>query len=347
MKTDALDQTITAYQQKNDMQNVGNIAKRLLTLDPDNIRALAVLTALEHDAAVTGDPNALTAMSDYANRGLHTLSTWKKPDKISAAAFNKMRNQFDLAFNGAVGFGLLNAKSYGAARDVYLKAIKDDPRDAQIFYQLGVAETQMTPLDANGFWHLAKAMALAIAQNNKAGAQQIEKYARAAYHQYHGSDDGWDAVVSAAATQTALPEGFSSSIKPGPTPPEIAVQIVHDHDPATLSIPDWEYVLSFRDNSPANKDAADKVWAAIQAKEQNGTVPVEIPVTVLSATANTFEAAITDANIAAKNADIRVVMAQQLIPQPAPLPGTTVHVVGVITSYSTRPFLFTMTHGRL
>ena len=97
----------------------------------------------------------------------------------------------------------------------------------------------------------------------------------------------------------------------------------------------------------ANKDAADKVWAAIQAKEQNGTVPVEIPVTVLSATANTFEAAITDANIAAKNADIRVVMAQQLIPQPAPLPGTTVHVVGVITSYSTRPFLFTMTHGRL
>ena len=204
---------------------------------------------------------------------------------MSPAEFNKMRSQFDFIFNGAVGFGLLNAKSYRAARDAYIKAATDDPGDLQNFYQLGIAETQMTPADANGFWHLAKATALATAQNNTAGAQEIEKYAKAEYHQFHGSDDGWDAIVLAAAKQTAVPDGFSSSIKPGPTPPEIAIQVVHDHDPATLSIADWEYVLSFRDASPANKDAADKVWAAIQAREKNGTIPVEIPVTVMSATA--------------------------------------------------------------
>jgi hypothetical protein len=258
-----------------------------------------------------------------------------------------MRSQFDLIFNGAVGFGLLSAKSYGAARDVYIKAIKDDPRDAQNLYQLGIAETQRIPLDANGFWHLAKATALATAQNNTAGDREIEKYAKAEYRQYHGSDDGWDAIVSAAATQTHSPAGFAAGIKPGPTPPEIAVQVVHDHDPATLSIADWEFVLSFRDNSPANKDAADKVWATIQAKQQNGTASIEIPVTVISTAANSFDAAIIDANIAAKNADIHVVMAQLLVPQPTPAPGTTVNVVGVITSFSTKPFLFTMTHGRL
>jgi len=347
VRTNALDQAITAYQQKGDAKKVESTAKRLVTLESANIRALAILTSMERAAATTGDPTALTTMSDYAKRGLHALSTWKKPDRISAVDFDKMRGQFDLIFNGAVGFGLLSAKNYGAARDVYIEAIKDDPRDAQNVYQLGIAETQMTPLDANGFWHLAKAAALATAQNNTAGAQEIEKYAKSVYDQYHGSDDGWGAIVSAAATQTTLPDVFASSIKPRPTPPEIAVQVVHDHDPKTLSIADWEYVLSFRDSSPANKDAADKVWATIQATQQNGTVPFKIPVTVITATANSFDGAITNANIAAKYSDIHIVMAQLLVPQLAPAPGTSVNVVGVITSYSTRPFQFTMTHGRL
>jgi tetratricopeptide (TPR) repeat protein len=347
VKTDALDQAITAYQQNGDKKKVESTAERLVALEPDNIRALAILTALEREVATTGDPIALTAMSDYAKRGLLALSIWKNPGRMSAAEFNKMQSQFDLIFNGAVGFGLLNAKSYRAARDAYIKAVTDDPRDAQNLYQLGVAETQMTPADTNGFWHLAKATDLATAQNNTAGAQEIEKYAKASYDQYHGSDDGWDAIVLAAAKQTTLPDKFASSIKPGPTPPEIAVQVVHDHDPATLSIVDWEYVLSFRDDSPANKDAADKVWAAIQAKEQNGTIPFKIPVTVISATANSFDAAIIKENVAAKNADIHVVMAQLLVPQPVPTPGTTVDITGEITSYSTEPFLFTMTHGRL
>jgi hypothetical protein len=346
-KAGALDQAITAYQQKHDAQKVETTAKRLVTLDADNLRALAILTTSEREAAAAGDPNALAAMSDHAKRGLHALSIWKKPDGINAADFNRARGQFDLIFNGAVGFGLLSAKSYGPARDVYVKAIKDDPRDTQNLYQLGVAETQMIPLDANGFWHLAKATALATAQSNTAGAGEIEKYAKAEYRQYHGGDDGWDAIVSAAAVQTSLPAGFAAGIKPGPTPPEIAVQVTRDHDPAMLSIADWEFVLSFRDASPANKDAADKVWTAIQAKQQDGTVPFKFPVTVISAAANAFDAAITDANVAARTADIHVVMAQLLVPQSAPAPGTKVNVVGVISSYSARPFLFTMTHGRL
>lgn len=347
VQTEALDQAITAYQQNGDGEKIESTAKRLVALEPDNIRALAILTVSARQATTKGDPKALAAMRDYARRGLLALSMWKIPGKMSATEFNKMRSQFDLIFNGAAGFGWLNAQNYKAAQVAYIKAVIDDPDDAQNFYQLGIAEMQMTPADASGLWHLAKAIALATAQNDPGGAQEIEKYAKAEYHQYHGSDDGWDAIVLAAAKQTTLPDGFSSGITRGPTPPEIAVQVVHDHDPATLSIADWEYILSFRDSSPANKDAADKVWAAIQAKEQNGTIPVEIPVMVMSATANAFDAAITDANVAAKNADLHVVMAQLLVPQPTPTPGTTVNVVGIITSYSTKPFLFTMSHGRL
>jgi tetratricopeptide (TPR) repeat protein len=347
VKTNALDQAIAAYQQRGDTENVENTAKRLLALEPDNLGGLSILTGLEREKAATGDPNALTAMSDYAKRGLRALPIWRKPNKISASDFSNLRSRFGSIFNSAIGFSLLNAKSYDAARDYYVKAIKNEPRDVQNLYQLGIAETQMTPFDADGFWYLARATALAIAQNNMAGAQEIEKYAKAEYHQYHGNDDGWDAIVSDTEGQITLPGGFSSSIRPGPTPPEIAIQVVRDHDPATLSIVDWEYVLSFRDSSPANKDAADKVWSAIKAKEQNGTVPFQISVMVISATDNSFDAAITDANIAAMNPDIHVDLARLLVPQPAPKPRTKVNVVGVITSYGTKPFLFTMTHGRL
>ena len=73
VKTDALDQAITTYQQKGDTEKVKSTAKRLLTLEPDNIRALAILTQLEREAATKGDQKALTAMNDYAKRGLLIL----------------------------------------------------------------------------------------------------------------------------------------------------------------------------------------------------------------------------------------------------------------------------------
>src|SRR5207253_1400453 len=89
----------------------------------------------------------------------------------------------------------------------------------------------------------------------------------------------------------------------------VAVKAVKENDPATLSYSDREYVLSYRDASPANKSAADKVWAAMQAETKNGAVKIELPVTVISSTANAIEAAISDDAIKAKRADVHIAMA--------------------------------------
>jgi len=90
----------------------------------------------------------------------------------------------------------------------------------------------------------------------------------------HNTDD-WNQRIATAATQTAPPPDFVASIPLAPTPCDLAAQAVQQNDPGTLSFSDWELVLSCRDKTPANKDAAAKVWAAIQAKEKKRRSQIE------------------------------------------------------------------------
>lgn len=341
--TDALEQAMAAYQQAGNAPKVESTARRLLALGPDNIRALAILAFIERTAATAGDAQALAAMREHAARGLRLLPVWEKPSILSDADFAKLHAQVAAVLEGASGFGFYRAKDYAAARKAYIQALAADNTSLQDTYQLGIVEMEMSPLDATGFWHLAKAAALT--KLNTPAHDSIENYAKAQYRKYHGSIDGWDAIEAAAATQAALPVGFVAGIKRAPAPAEIAVKAVADNDPATLSLRDWEYVLGFRDASPANTAAAQKVWAAIQSKQRSGAVKLRLPVTVISATANTIDGAITDENIKAKKADLHVVMTAPM--QTPPVPGAVVNVTGVLTDYRPSPFLFTMTKGQL
>ncbi len=184
-----------------------------------------------------------------------------------------------------------------------------------------------------------------MTQKDTLAQKNILTYGKAKYHDYHGSDDGWDQMVTAAADQKALPDGFAATIKPAPTPAETAVIAVIENDPATLSFSDYEYVLSRRDASWANEAAAKKVWQAIQAKQNNGTVKLAIPVKVISSDGKTIQAAITDDNQQAKKADLEIILSEPLAQPPAP--GSTVEVVGVLADYTPLPFMFRMKDGSL
>jgi hypothetical protein len=157
-------------------------------------------------------------------------------------------------------------------------------------------------------------------------------------------------TVFACAAAVAALVAWSSSAAIGQDAPQrwrtpataedLAVLIIEQHDPAELTVSDWEFVLSFRDASPANKAAADRVWKTIQEKQKNGAVRLKIPVTVISATANTIEAAVTENNASAQTPDLHVELA---VPLKNPPPrGAKIAVVGVITGYTPEPFRFTM-----
>ncbi|HEY6271790.1 MAG TPA: hypothetical protein VIX19_07340 [Terriglobales bacterium] len=344
VKPEALDQALAGYQQSSNQAKLQEVANKILAINPNAVRALAIVTYLERANANTAE-KAAKARQD-AERGLSELAKWEKPPDMSDADFKKLKDQMTIIFAGTAGFGALQAKDYAAARDFYLKSLALDPNNLQDVYQLGLASLEMNPVEKTGFWYIAKAVNLS--KGNDAAIKQITAYGKSRYKKYHGGEDGWDAIVTAAATQTAPPADFD--IKPAPTPAELACKVVQDNDPASLSASDWEYVLQYRDAGPqCNKDAAEKVWRAIQSKqkdEKGEEVKIRLPgVKVIAATADALDVALTEDNQAANKPDIHVVMEKPLTKLPAV--GSTTDVIGLFTSYTPSPFMFTMGKGEL
>jgi tetratricopeptide (TPR) repeat protein len=340
---DALEQAMAAYQQSGNTVKVEDAANRILKLAPRNVRALAIMTVLERSRATQGQAEAMARMREHAELGLKMLPGWKKPVGTDDATYKKMRDQMTSVFNGAAGFAALQAKDYAKAASYYRVVVKLDPGNLQDTYQLAVAELQSDPIDPNGFWHIGRAIALA--KTNAAALKNITDYGKAKYRKFHGGDDGWDAIVARAATQAAPPANFAASITAAPTLAELAVQAVRDNDPADLSFSDYEIVLGQRDASPANKDAADKVWQVIRAKQRDGAARLKIAVKVISTTRDTMLGAITDENQAANTADLQVTMKQPMATPPAA--GASIAIIGVISDYVPSPFMFIMKDGEL
>jgi tetratricopeptide (TPR) repeat protein len=309
------------------------------------VRALAIVVYIER-GQIKDAASGAKARAD-AERGLQELQNWK-PTDISGAEMEKLRNQMTSIFAGTAAFGALQQKDYANARKFYEEALKVDPNDLGNNYQMGIALLESNPMDPLGFWYGAKAISVAQSSNppNTQAVQSMSPYFVSRYKKYHGNTDDWNQRVAAAATQTAPPANFVASIPLAPTPCDLAAQAVQQNDPGALSFSDWELVLSCRDKTPANKDAAEKVWAAIQAKEKNGEARLRIPVKVIAVSdPSTMDVALSDDNQAANKADMRVTMEKPMTKPPAV--GANTDVIGVISEYTPDPFMFTMTKGEL
>ncbi|MBZ5493925.1 MAG: tetratricopeptide repeat protein [Acidobacteriia bacterium] len=343
VKIDALEQAMGAYQQANNQQKVEQIARQILTIEPNNVRALAIVVFLER-GQIKDAATGAKARGD-AERGLQELPNWKPAD-VSAADQEKLRNQMTDIFAGTAAFGALQQKDYAAARKYYEQALKVDPNDLGNNYQIAIALLESNPMDPLGFWYGAKALSIAQKQNPQA-FQAWSPYFLSRYKKYHGNTDDWNQRMATAATETAPPPNFVASIPLAPTPCDLAAQAVQQNDPSQLSFSDYELVLSCRDKTPANKDAAEKVWAFIQSKEKNGEAKLKMPgVKVIAAPdASTLEVALSEDNQTANKADMRVTMDKPMTKPPAV--GSSVDVIGVISEYTPDPFMFTMIKGEV
>lgn len=346
VKIDALEQAMAAYQQAGNQTKVEATAKRILQFDPNNIRALAIVSFIDRAKASQGDQAALQGACTESQAGLQHLPTWQKPETLSEADFTKLKQQMSNIFEGAAGFCALQQKNYAAAQEHYNKALQIQPNNYGDVYQLAIAELSSTPMQLNGFWHCAKAMNLAqSAPNGAQVVQSINAYCKAIYHNYHGNDQGWDQFVQQNGAAAAPPANIAQLITPKPTPCDLAVNAVQQNDPSTLSFGDKEFILSQKGCSPAGTEAADKVWQSIQDLEKGGQAQLKIPVKVISSTSDTIDAALSEDNQNANKADLHVMMAKPMTKPPAP--GAMIDIIGVITAYTPNPFMFTMEKGEL
>jgi len=340
-KIDALEQAMAARQTNNEPEKVDEDARKILALQSGNARALAIDVVLIRAKAVGPTTPQTKAYADdaaaEADKGLKALATWKPPTGASDTAVADMRNQMVAAFNGALGFRALMHGDYAAAKPFYQAALKADPTDMNNTYQYAVCLMQSDPVDSAGFWWAARAVNLAQTSGATGAKTAIEANAKARFIRYHGTDQGWDVLVSQAATQAGPPAGFS--VKTAPSPAELAVLAARGASLADLSMSDWEFILAQRDASPANQAAADKVWKEIVEFQARGA-KLKLPIKVLAVSSGGLDGAILAANQEAGVADIHLKLAQA--PEPPPKVGSMISVVGVLTDYSTRPFAFTM-----
>jgi hypothetical protein len=201
---DALEQAMAAYQVAGNGRKIAEVAERLLKFDPKNVEALAILTFIK----MNGDSAASVAEAKaYAERGLQLLPSWQSPPGLSKAQFAAMRRQTAAVFYEAIGLAALFAKDYSAARNALIKAVESGSGSFIDSYRLAVAELEPSPPDPQGFWYIAKSINLAKKQN-PAAAEKIEAYAQAKYKNYHGSKDGWDALIASAAKERTPPKHF-------------------------------------------------------------------------------------------------------------------------------------------
>jgi tetratricopeptide (TPR) repeat protein len=345
LRIEASEQAMTAWQSAGNPDKADAIAVRLLQVDADNLRALANRTYVGRTRAMAGDGAALSTAVAAAERGFAVLPKWPKPAALAEADFARLKSQMAAVFEGALGFAALQAKQYDRARERYLRAIAVDPDNLPDVYQLSVALLEPEPCDALGFWYAARAIAIARSIRNETTAAEIDNYARAHYRRYHGGEDGWPQIVAAAASgPKAPPARFAKSISKLMTPAAAALEAVADTDPATMTVPEWALVLAQRDESDANRAAADRVWKVIVDRQKGGT-RLKIPIKVVSAKPDWLEGALSERNRATNTPDVVVSMALPLTP--LPVIGATISVVGSLSDYQLKPFLFRMTRAEL
>lgn len=345
LRVPAHEQLMAAWQAANSPGKAEAVAAKLLQTDPDNLRALANRVYVGRTRAVAGDASALPPAVAAAERGLAILAKWRKQEGADETGYERLKLQYTAVFNGLLGYAALQDKDYDKARRLLFDAVIVDPGNLQDVYQLAVAQLEGKPMDALGFWYGARAVAISRVAKNEQAASGIEKYVRSRYQHYHGSEDGFDAILTRAASERLAPDKFARSISRVMTPDEKAIQLVSDNDPGALSYGDWELVLSQREASAANKAAADKVWKAISDKQRGGEARLKIPLKVLKATPERIEGAITDDNQAKGITDLEVKFTRPL--SPMAVEGTMISVIGTLSDYRPKPFAFVMTGAEL
>jgi hypothetical protein len=337
MKEDALEILMGTYQQTGNVAKMGEAAQRLLQVNPNNVRALALLAYTKRTLAQAGQnpQQNLSEAKQYGQKGLEALKTFNKPESMSEADYEKLKREMGGIFNGAVGIAALQDKDYKTAATDLRAAAEVSPNDFSIVYPLALAYLSQQPQDGvNGSWYSARAANLAPNAQLKA---QIEKYGKSQYSHYHGSEDGWTQLMAQTATTPTPPADFTVTKYVPPTPAQQAADLVKNKKVEDMSFAEWQLVLA-----EGNPDDAEKVWSVLKGK------PLQMVAHVIQIVASDhLLLAGSQDDIDAKRADIDLTMTAAIPKAMMPKEDTDFQFEGTPVSYVAKPFVMTMNEGAL
>lgn len=337
MKEDALELLMGAYEQAGNAAKTQDTAQKVLQANPCNLRALALLAFTKQAMAQQGGASAVQNLTDagqYGEKGLQCLQTAPKPEGVTDADFQKLKTQTGTIFNSAAGVAAYQAKNFAKAQEYLRAAVNADPSNLVNVYTLARAylEPGPTEKDPDGLFYMARAANLA----QGAGKDQIAKYGKSRYVKYHGSDEGWNDVMTKAATATS-PDGITITQYVPPTPAQQCADLLKTKKIEEMAFAEWQLCLS--DGAPAD---ADKVWSTLKGK------PLQMAAQVMSVESpKELKLAGSSDDIDAKRADIDLTMSAALSKTQVPKEGADFQFQGTPVSFVAKPFVMTMNEGAL
>ncbi len=339
VKKQMLEVLMDAYTQTGNTDKAVATARKVLQIDPTDMRALALSAyVLRSQAGQKTNPADAQPLLDEAAKDAQAGLTAPPPTGADAVNFEKMKAAVTPLFDGAIAADDLEKKDYPNAIKYFqeeLKAMTPAQQTAgsgiQDTYLLGQAYIQEQPQDiVNGVWYLARAAAYAP----EPFKDEIQKAAQYWYKKYHGGTDGFDDVQTQAKASLMPPSGFT--IKPAPPPPspqELAhTAVTSTPDLKTMALTDKEFVLA--NGTP---DDASKVWDTMKE------LTTKVPGKVISATADSVQLAVSDDAQQSNKADFTINMKKPLKTPPAI--GSTVTYIATFDSYTQTPPMIIMKDG--
>lgn len=347
VKDGLLGELMTAYTQVPDYAKAIDAADRLLKDDPNNLGALTVEVYLKvAQAGQSTDPAAKQALLDdaaaEAQRGLNTT----KPIMTPQSDWDTRKGRATPIFDSTLGADADAKKDYADAEKAYIAELKSmKPADTQVpgpalqdTFNLGADYLHATPPD---YLSCAFYAARASYYAPEPYKSQMLPTATYCFKKYQGpqppAGQTFDMLQAAAEANVFPPAdlGTQFTMYVPPKPSDLAHQaVVSTADLNTLALQDKEFILG-----NGLQEDADKVWAVM-----NG-VTAEIPGTVISATADQIQLAVSDDAIQSKTADFTVNMKEPLTDVPAT--GATIKVVGTFDSYTKVPTMIILKDGSI
>lgn len=340
VKVDLLEVLMASYQQAGDLTKTLDAADRLLAADPGNLRALAISVYIEKSQAATKTtPADAQPILDKAAAQAQTGLSATKPANMADADFQKLKTATAPIFDSAIAQDDENKKDFTGAIAAFTNELKAYPDAASTqagpglndTYLLGQAYAQQTPPDyKNAVWFLTRAAQFAPPQ----AKPQIEKAAEYFYNKYHGGMDGYPAIQALAQANLFPPATYAPTpAPPPPSPADLAAQTVASTpDLKTLSLSDKEFILF-----NGKPEDAQKVWDTMKGTR------VQVPGTVVSATADSVQMAVTEDNKQTKKADFTINLKTPL--KTVPAVDSTVTFDATFDSYVANPPMITLIDG--
>ena len=336
MKEDALEILMQAYQQTGNQAKMMETAQKVLQANPCNVRALALVTYTKQ--AMAAGPNGqqnLTEAGQAGEKGLQCLQTATRPDGTPAADWDKLKGTAAGIFNNAVGMSAYQAKDYAKSEKSLRAVVEADPTNLTGVYYLALAYLAAGPAedDVSGLFFIARAVNLAQAE----GKAKITQFGKSKYVKYHGSEDGWNDLLTQTASVTLPPANFTITKYVPPTLAEQAAALVKSKKVEEMSFAEWQLVLS--EGTPAD---ADTVWTALKGK------PLQMQAHIISIESSSkLHLAGSSDDIDAKRADIDLTMTAAIPKKDMPKEDSDFQFEGTPVSYVAKPFVITMNEGAL